>query len=270
MMRAVLVSGQWALVTGASSGIGEELARQLAARGLSLVLTARSVDRLEALAAELGSSHGVGTRVIGADLAKADGIDALLSEVAKLGLPIDHLIGNAGFGTNGPFAEGDPDEQRRMVVLNCEAIVAITRALLPAMIERRRGGMIHVASTAAFQPAGTFAVYAATKTFVLHFTEALSEELRGTGVHAMALCPGPVPTGFQERARFRIAKAQQPMTMSAAQTVRRGLDAYERRSVVYIPGALNKLGAMLASIGPRPVVRRVTHELMRSAARRFE
>lgn len=264
----MLVSGQWALITGASSGLGEELARQLAARGLSLVLTARSVDKLGALAAELGSAHGVGTRVIGADLATQSGIDRLLDEVSRLGFAIDHLIGNAGFGTYGPFVEADPREQRAMITLDCEAVVALTRAFLPGMLERGRGGVINVASTAAFQPAATFATYAAAKAFVLHFTEAVHEEVRGRGVRVMALCPGPVPTGFQGRASFRIAPAQRMMTMSAEETVRRALADYERGCVVSIPGTLNKLSATLASIGPRPLVRRVAHVIMRSSARR--
>jgi short-subunit dehydrogenase len=259
----VLGSGQWALVTGASSGLGEELARQLAARGVSLILTARSAEKLETLAAQVVSAHGVGTRVIPADLSTAAGIDALISDVARAEIAVDHLIGNAGFGTFGVFAESEPIGQRQMVVLHCEAIVALTRALLPSMIARRAGGVIHVASTAAFQPAGEFAVYAATKTFVLHFTEALHEELRGTGVRAMALCPGPVPTGFQARASFELAPAQKPMTMTAAETVRRALDAYERGDAVCVPGALNKIGSVLGQVGPRGLVRRVAHELMR-------
>jgi short-subunit dehydrogenase len=270
IMRAVLVSGQWALVTGASSGIGEQLSRQLAARGISLVLTARGKDRLEALAAELGSAHGIGTRVVAADLSTASGVDEALARIAALELPIDHLIGNAGFGMNGDFADGDPAEQRRMIVLNCEAIVALTRALLPGMIERGRGGVMHVSSTAAFQPAATFAEYAATKTFVLHFTEGLHEELRGTGVHAMVFCPGPVHTNFQERAHFRIAKIQEPMTMSAADTARHAIEDYERGCVVSIPGALNRVGTVLASAAPRSLVRRVAGALMKSGVRRVE
>ena len=264
----MLVSGQWALVTGASSGLGEQFARQLAARGLSVVLSARSVDKLSALAAELGSSHGVGTRVLGADSAAPKGIDRLIDEVAGLDVTIDHLIGNAGFGMHGDFVHGDPREQRGMVTLNCEAVVALTRALLPGMLERGRGGVLNVASTAGFQPAATFAAYAATKAFVLHFTEALHEEVRGRGVAVMALCPGPVPTGFQARAAFRIAPAQRLMTMSASRTVGRALIDYERGRAVSIPGVLNHLGTALAGLGPRPVVRRVTGALMRSAARR--
>lgn len=254
-------------MTGASSGLGEQFARQLASRGLSLVLTARSVGKLEALAAELGSGHGVGTRVVGADLSVAGGIDRFLQRLEALDVPIDHLIGNAGFGVHGELVRSDPDEQRRMVTLNCEAIVALSRALVPGMVERGRGGILNVASTAGFQPAGSLATYGASKAFVLSFTEALHEEVRPHGVHAMALCPGPVPTGFQERADIVIVPAQKGMVLDAGETVRRALEAYERGTAVHVPGAMNKLGAVLGSKAPRAVVRRVTYHLMRSAAR---
>jgi uncharacterized protein len=267
MMATVFARGQWCLITGASSGLGEEFARQLAARGVSLVLTARSVDRLEELAAELGSEHAIGTRVVGADLARPEGIDRLLASVSKLEDPIDHLVGNAGFATHGSFVSSDPKSERAMVTLNCESIVALTAALLPRMIERDRGGVIHVASTAAFQPTATFATYAATKAFVLSFTEALHEELRDSGVHAMAFCPGPVPTGFQERASIEIAPAQRPLTMSARDAVRKALADYERGRAISIPGTINWLGTVLATLGPRPLVRRVTAGIMRSSVR---
>jgi hypothetical protein len=152
-----------------------------------------------------------------------------------------------------------------MITLNCEAIVALTRAFLPDMIARGRGGVMNVASTAAFQPAGTFAVYAATKAFVLSFTEAVHEEVRGRGVRVMALCPGPVPTGFQERADIAIAPMQKAMAMSAEVMVRRGLEDFERGCAVSVPGAMNRFGTVLVSLAPRGLVRRFTHTLMRSA-----
>lgn len=263
----MLVSGQWALVTGASSGLGEQFARQLASRGLSVILTARSVEKLEGLAAELGSGHGVGTRVLGADLSIPDGIDGLLKRLEDLELPIDHLIGNAGFGVHGALATSDPGEQRRMVTLNCEAIVALARALVPKMIARGRGGVLNVASTAGFQPAGSLATYGASKAFVINFTEALHEELHEHGVRAMALCPGPVPTGFQDRANIDIVPAQKAMVIDAGETVRRALEAYEAGRVVFVPGALNKVGAVLGSKAPRSLVRKVTYRLMRTARR---
>lgn len=261
----VLVSGQWALVTGASSGLGEQFARQLASRGLGVVLTARSVDRLESLAAELGSAHGVGTRVVGADLSVAGGIDQFLKALDALEVPIDHLVGNAGFGVHGELARSDPAEQRRMVTLNCEAIVALSRALVPGMIERGRGGVITVGSTAGFQPAGSLATYAASKAFAISFTEALHEELKPHGVRAMVLCPGPVPTGFQQRAKIKIVPAQKAMVIDAGETVRRALAAYEAGETVFVPGALNKIGAVLGSKAPRALVRSVTYRLMRTA-----
>jgi uncharacterized protein len=261
----VLVAGQWALVTGATSGIGLEFARQLARRGLHLILVARTKGALESLAAELVSAHGVGTRVIAADLSTKDGIDELIARAHALELPIDHLVGNAGFGYKGELALADPDAQRAMVTLNCEAIVALTRAFLPSMIARKRGGVLNVASTAAFQPAGGAATYAASKAFVLSFTEAIYEETRASGVRAMALCPGPVPTGFQSRAAFEIPSSQRPMILSAHESVRIGLEAYERGDAVCVPGRLNRLAAFVAKLAPRSFVRRAAYRVMRSA-----
>jgi short-subunit dehydrogenase len=263
--RGVLVSGQWALVTGASSGLGEQFARQLAGRGLSLVLSARSAGPLEEIAARLSSEHGVGTRIVTADLATPQGADALIAGVEKLAVPIEHVIGNAGYGSHGLFAELDGARERAMVRLNCESIVAIAHAFLPAMIERKRGGVLHVASTAAFQPAAHFATYAATKAFVLSFTEALHEELRPSGVHAMVLCPGPVPTNFQKRAGVKNEGIARLMILSAHDTVERALAAYERGCAVYVPGMLNKTGAFVAQVAPRSMVRRVAAVAMRDA-----
>ena len=177
-----------ALVTGASSGIGEQFARQLAERGHDLVLVARRTDRLETLAAELPTA----AHVIGCDL----GADAasLPGRVAEHGAEIELLVNNAGFGGHGRFLEGPKGRDAEMVRVNCEAVVVLTRALLPAMVERGRGGVIVVASTAGMQPLPYEAVYAASKAFALNFTDALHAELRGTGVRCMSVNPGPVPT----------------------------------------------------------------------------
>src|ERR1700733_4358660 len=167
-----------ALVTGASSGIGEAFARAFAGRGDSLVLVARSVARLEALAAELTAEHGVRADALAADLSDPSAADAVVGELAARGIVVDTLVNNAGFGTHGEFAALDPKRERDEIMVNCFAPVALTRALLPGMIARKAGAVINVGSTASFQPVPYMATYGATKAFVLSFSEALAEEVR--------------------------------------------------------------------------------------------
>jgi uncharacterized protein len=220
-----------ALVTGASSGIGEQFARSLAARGHDLALVARRADRLERLAAELPTE----AHVIPCDLA-ADAA-SLPDRIAELGLQVELLVNNAGFGTSGPFLEQDPDRVAEQVQVNCEAIVTLTRAFLPGMVERRRGGIINVASSAGLQPIPYEAVYAATKAFVISFTDALYMELRGSGVRVLAVNPGPVPTGFQAAAGYDPGRVGVvPGEIPAEQVVREALAAYDRGRRSVIPG----------------------------------
>ena len=188
-----------ALITGASSGIGEQFARQLAARGYDLILVARRKDRLEELAEQLPTT----AHVIACDLATE--ADELPGKVEKLGVDVDLLVNNAGFGLRGRFLELDPERQAEMVRVNCEAVVTLTHAFLPAMVERGRGGVITVASTAGMQPLPYEATYGASKAFAINFTEALWMELRGTGVKTLAVNPGPVPTEWQEVAGYEEA-----------------------------------------------------------------
>src|SRR3954463_11552685 len=185
-----------ALVTGASSGIGEQIARQLAARGHDIVLVARRADRLEALAAEL-PTHPTG---VACDL--ASNAPSLAGRVETLGVQVGLLVNNAGFGTSGPFVENDAAREAEEVRLNCEALVTLFHAFLPGMVERRRGGIINVASSAGMQPIPYESVYAATKAFAISFTDALHTELRGSGVRVLAVNPGPVPTEWQEIAGY--------------------------------------------------------------------
>ncbi|MBU3750794.1 MAG: SDR family oxidoreductase, partial [Mycobacterium sp.] len=186
-----------ALVTGASSGIGEQFALQLGRRGHNVVLTARSEGKMEDLARRLQAEHpDIDVTVIGADLAEPGSGAALTAELAARGIEVDVLINNAGFGSHNPLAEEDPENLAREIQLNCSSLVDLTARLLPAMLERDRGGVLNVASTAAYQPLATMAVYGATKAFVLSFTEALWAETRTTGVRVMALCPGATETGF--------------------------------------------------------------------------
>ncbi len=236
--------GTTALVTGASSGLGEEFARQIAGRGANVVLVARTASKLEALAAELAQAQGVRAQALPMDLSAADAGRALCEELASRGLVIDHLINNAGFGLHGRFVKLDPARESEMLRLNMELPTALAHALLPGMVERRRGGILNVASTGAFQPVPGMATYAATKAYVLSLTIGLSVELRGTGVRALALCPGPVPTGFQNVAGIDIAPQHRMAVLTAAETVRRGLRAYEKGRAVIVPGTLNSLGAL--------------------------
>lgn len=246
-----------AVVTGASSGIGAELARQLAARGHGVVLVARRADRLEALAAELGHL-GVRVEVIPGDLADRDVRAQLLAQVADLGLTVDVLVNNAGLSTLGPVAAADPAAELHMVEVDVAAVVDLTSRALGGMVERGRGAILNVASTAAFQPLPGQAGYGACKAFVLSYTRSLAGELRGTGVSATALCPGPVDTGFGEAAGFSAddAKAALPSFMweSAEAVARCGLEGIDKGRPVAIPGPANRVGAMVAHLAPKSLL----------------
>jgi short-subunit dehydrogenase len=244
-----------ALVTGASSGIGEQFARQLAARGHDLVLVALRTHRLEALAADLPTE----ARVLGCDL----GTDAasLAGRVAELGVRVDLLINNAGFGTHGRFTEIPAHRDAEMTRVNCEAVVVLTRAFLPAMIERGRGGVIVVASTAGMQPLPYEAVYAASKAFALNFTDALHTELRGTGVRCMSVNPGPVPTEWQGVAGFDESQMP-PGKISAERVVRESLAAYDRGARSFVPGRLMRW-VMRSAVAPRALKLRVMERAYR-------
>jgi short-subunit dehydrogenase len=219
-----------ALITGASSGIGEQFARQLSARGSDLVLVARRADRLEALAADLPTR----AEVIACDL--ATDAASLCARVAELGMEIDLLINNAGFGTHDRFWEIPEGRDAEMVRLNCEAVIVLTRAFLPAMIDRGRGGVITVASTAGMQPLPYEATYSASKAFALNFSDALHTELRGTGVRCLAVNPGPVRTEWQEIAGIEEQNIP-PGIVGPDVVVGEALKAYDRgrRSLVSGP-----------------------------------
>jgi short-subunit dehydrogenase len=259
-----LFAGKWVLVTGASSGLGEEFARQLAAARANLILTARSGDKLQALASELAATHAISTEVVALDLAAPGGAARLCTEVDRLGHPVEHLISNAGFGLGGPFLDVDGAHQAEMVRLNCEALLVLTHHFVRAMRTRRSGGVLHVASIAGFQPTPYMSTYAATKAFVLSFSAALAEELRDSGVRVSALCPGPVPTGFQTVAGMQIAPSQRRAILSASETVRRGLHAYTRNTPVFVPGTLNRLGTFGAKLLPRDLLVRAVAKMMKA------
>ncbi len=242
-----------ALVTGASSGIGLELARLLAADGHDLTLVARSADKLEALAAELG-----GARVVAADLGSPEGVDQVLAAVPE----VDVLVNNAGVGDFGPFAEADEAKTAAMLQLNVVTVTALTRAYLPGMVARGSGRVLNVASTAAFQPGPLMAVYYATKAYVLSFSEAVAEEVRGTGVTVTALCPGPTESGFQAGADMEDSKLVKGRNLTSAATVAKaGYRAMQRGEAVEVVGLANKVMASSVRFTPRPVIRRMVHRM---------
>jgi len=246
------------LVTGASSGIGLELATLFARDRARLVLVARDERRLEALARGLEERQQVTVHVLPFDLSRSDAparIDAALRERA---LQVDVLVNNAGFGERGPVAALDLERQLQMVQVNLTAVTHLTRLLLPGLIERRRGGVLNVASTAAFQPGPNMAVYYATKAYVLSFSEALSEELAGTGVTVTCLAPGPTSTEFARRANMlgtRLFSRGTPM--SAARAALAGYDGFRSGKVLVIPGFSNRLGTFAVRLAPRAFVRKL-------------
>jgi uncharacterized protein len=249
-----------ALVTGASSGIGEQFARQLADRGYELVLVARRTDRLERIAEEVSTE----AHVIGCDLGSE--AMALPERVEALGVEVDLLVNNAGFGLRGHFKESDAARYAEMVRVNCEAVVVLTRAFLPAMVERGTGGIITVASTAGMQPLPYESVYAATKAFALNFSDALHAELRGTGVSVLAVNPGPVPTEWQQVAGYDERTATMPGKISAEQVVREALAAYDKGRRSIIPGRTFRWIMRGTKLGSRGTSLRVTERIYRPSS----
>jgi short-subunit dehydrogenase len=248
-----------ALITGASAGIGEQFAHELAGRGYNVVLVARRTDRLNALAQQLGPK-GVRAEVESVDLQNPEHVRELPGRLAELGLEVDLLVNNAGFGTRGRFIERNLESQIGQIRVNVEALVTLTHELLPGMIERGHGAVINIASVAGLQPLPYEAVYAASKAFVLSFTEALHVETRGTGVSIVAVSPGPVPTEWQS-----VAGAAKmpgfPPPVSREQVVHEALAAAEKDKRAVIPGKLVRLSMLTIRSIPNtvklPVTRRI-------------
>jgi short-subunit dehydrogenase len=240
-----------ALITGASGGIGLDLAHCLAEGGHNLILVARSADRLGQLAAEIQSRYHVGAVAVPIDLADPAAPDELYHLLDEQGLPVDVLVNNAGFGTHGPFDRADPAEQVQMLQLNVVALTHLTRLFLPPMLAMRRGRILNVASTAAFQAGPLMAVYYASKAYVLSFTEAIAAEVERSGVTVTALCPGPTDTGFQKRAGVENSPLFRANTMTSRDVARIGYRGLMRGQRLVIPGAKNKLLAWATRLGPR-------------------
>lgn len=241
-----------ALVTGASAGLGIEFARQLAKRGHRLVLAARRKERLDALAGELGNA-----RAMTIDLSKQDAATRVMADLEAHGESVELLVNNAGFGLIGRFAKADAARLRQMIDLNVGTLTDLCRAVAPAMIERKSGAILNVASTAAFQPGPKMAVYFATKAFVLSLSEALHEELKPHGVKVTCLCPGPTRTEFGDVAGFGGNGMFDKVAMNALEVVEAGLKALDRNKAVVIPGLINKVGAASTRFAPRSTVRKI-------------
>lgn len=258
--------GQTALVTGASMGIGVDLAECFAKDGYDLILCARSQGPLRGVAERLAGDYGVRAVAIVADLGKPEGPARLAAEIAALGLGVDVLVNNAGYGHAGAFAGSDLDTQVGMVDLNDRALVELTHIYWPGMLANKRGGVLNVASTAAFQPGPLMAVYYASKAFVLSFSEALWEEARGTGVKVSCLCPGPTASHFRERAGTGATRLGQSAPVMASMPVaQQGYDAFQRNQRVVITGARNAIMARLAGIAPRGMVLSMVRNLQEPA-----
>ena len=256
------MSAETVLVTGASSGIGLELARCFARDGCRLVLVARRGQVLEALATELRKAYKIEAQVITADLAHPEAPARLLAHLQSAGLKVDVLVNNAGFGAQGKFAELPLGRQLEMLQVHITSLTHLTGLLLPGMIERRRGGILNVASTTAFHPGPGMAVYYATIAYVLSFSEALAEELAGTGVAVTVVCPGPTATNFHAAANVRMHGFVKKVSMSAEAVARQSHRAYRRGKVVVINGFRSALPAFLIRLLPRAVVRKITRRLI--------
>ncbi|HEV8370128.1 MAG TPA: SDR family oxidoreductase [Pyrinomonadaceae bacterium] len=253
------------LITGASSGIGAAFARKFAALGRNVFLVARSEDKLITICNELGRMSGIRAQYLALDLTEPDAPARLFEEIKKRGLEIDTLINNAGFGSMGNFAKLDPAREIEMVELNVKSLVDMTYRFLAPMRERKQGTIINVASTAGFQPVPFMATYAATKAFILSFSEALWEENRAFGVHVMALCPGVTETNFFEAAQ--IDRPPVRVSQTAEEVVETALRGLKRKKSSIISGWPNRLTVFAVRLVPRSMVLRLTGKVLRQ---RFE
>jgi hypothetical protein len=253
-----------ALVTGASSGIGDSIARQLANAGVNLVVVARDVGRLEALAKDLGGAHGVDVEVLGADLADAVARARVEARLGADDPAIDLLVNNAGFGSSGKFWELDVDHEEQQIELNVVALTRLAHAALAAMVARGNGSIMNVSSLASLQPAPTNAVYAATKAFVTSFSESLHEEARGTGVTVTAVLPGFTRTEFQERANFDgDTNVPSFAWMTADAVAKEAIACTAKGKAICVPGLGYRIAAALTTPAPRSVKRRAAGAVYR-------
>lgn len=246
------------LITGVSGGIGKELADRFAKDGYNMVLVARSEDKIQHLAQEYQERYSIQTTVIAKDIAAPGVPQDILAELKEKGIEIDYLVNNAGFGLFGAFKETDLDKETNMIDVNIKALTIMTKLFLPDMIKRGQGGILNVASLVGFLPGPMMAVYYATKSYVLSFTEALEDEVKGTGVTVTALCPGLTSTGFVGRAGMGASKLTKGSIMEAGQVAEEGYRGFMRGKTIIMPGFKNRLFAFVPRVLPRKVITRIS------------
>lgn len=252
---------QTALVTGASSGIGLEICRALAEQGFDLILVARSEAKLAELARELGGQSAINAKALAADLTQPGAAQQICDKLTSQGTRIDMLVNNAGFGAHGAFAALPLQHQLDMIAVNITSLTALTRLFLPDILARRQGKILNVASTAAFQPGPNMAVYYASKSYVLSFSEALAEELTGSGVSVTCLCPGPTKTAFAAGAEMEGSLLFRLLPSDARSVARQGVAAMLAGKRLVVPGVLNKIMAFSVRVTPRPVILKIVKQL---------
>ena len=253
-----------ALITGASSGIGLDLARLMAPK-FDLIVTARNQADLEKLARELEAQHGARVQVMAADLARPEAPQEIFAEMERRGLTLDALVNNAGFGAYGEFWRSDLASDEGMIEVNIAALTSLTRLALPGMVERRRGRIMNVASTAGFQPGPLMSVYYATKAYVIMFSEAIANELKGSGVTVTCLCPGPTETQFAERAKMEKSRLFKLGAMTSMDVAKAGYKGMMAGKTLVIPGIMNKTLALSVRFSPRKMVTAISRRLQEQA-----
>jgi short-subunit dehydrogenase len=257
---------KFALITGASGGIGLEMAKEFAKHGHPLILVARSREKLQQLQAEIEKTYGVKTEILAKDLSQSSSAPELYEEVLRKGWTVETLVNNAGFGLYGAFSEEDLNQEVEMIRLNVLTLTQLTKLFLKGMLERKNGRILNVASTAAFQPGPMMAVYYATKSYVLHFSEAIHEELKGSGVSVSCLCPGPTESDFQKRAsiNMKIPLFKAARIMSASAVARAGYQGMMKNKAVILPGLVNQLTPWGMRLLPRGWVTAIVQKLQKA------
>jgi short-subunit dehydrogenase len=245
------MSQHYALITGASGGIGKELAYQFAKDGHPVILVARSADKLTAIGENLKSTYNIDVITVVKDLSREEEIQSLYEELKNKKMHVDYLVNNAGFGLYGKFIETALDEELNMIDLNIRALTHLTKLFLPDMVKRNRGKILNIASVSAFMPGPLMTVYYATKAYVLSFTEALENELRGTNVMVSALCPGPTKTGFSDRAQLSNSKLFQSGAMDVETVTKVGYKKFMKGQTVIVPGVQFRLATFIPRFVPR-------------------